>query len=87
MRRTTFDKLLGWIGTSLGVLLLIVATLVLWASAYIHNNVQNQLSAQKITFPRGSGVRTPDRDRRDHAVDDPLREPVRGPAAPHRPAG
>jgi hypothetical protein len=59
MRRTTFDKLLGWIGTGLGVVLLIVASLVLWASAYIHNNVYNQLSAQQITFPTAAAFAHP----------------------------
>ena len=51
MRRTTFDKLLGWIGTSLGVALLVVGGLLLWGSAYVHNTVQGQLAAQQITFP------------------------------------
>ena len=51
MRRTTFDKLLGWIGTSAGVALLIVGGLLLWGSAYVHNTVQGQLAAQQINFP------------------------------------
>ncbi len=51
MRRTTFDKLLGWIGTGAGVALLIVGGLLLWGSAYVHNTVQGQLAAQQITFP------------------------------------
>src|ERR1700760_3710241 len=51
MRRTTFDKLLGWIGTGLGVALLIVGGLLLWGSAYVHNTVQGQLAAQQIYFP------------------------------------
>jgi hypothetical protein len=59
MRRITFDRLLGWVGCSLGVLLLVVATLLLWASAYIHNNVQNQLSAQQITFPAAAAFAHP----------------------------
>jgi len=51
MRRTTFDKILGWVGTSLGIVLLAVGGLVLWGSAYVHNTVQSQLAAQQITFP------------------------------------
>src|SRR5579863_7725166 len=51
MRRTTVDKLLGWIGTSIGVALLATAGLLLWGSAYIHNTVQGQLAAQQISFP------------------------------------
>lgn len=54
MRRTTFDKLLGWTGAGLGVALLVVASLLLWASAYVHNTVQSQLAAQNITFPTAS---------------------------------
>jgi hypothetical protein len=51
MRRTTFDKILGWAGTMLGVVLLAAGGLLLWGSAYIHNTVQGQLAAQQITFP------------------------------------
>jgi len=51
MRRTTFDKVLGWVGTGLGVVLLAAGGLLLWGSAYIHNTVQGQLAAQQITFP------------------------------------
>jgi hypothetical protein len=59
MRRTTFDKLLGWVGTSLGVALLAVGGLLLWGSAYVHNTVQGQLAAQKITFPPASAFAHP----------------------------
>jgi hypothetical protein len=51
MRRAISGKLLGWIGTSLGVALLVAGGLLLWGSAYVHNTVQSQLSAQQITFP------------------------------------
>jgi len=54
MRRTTFDKLLGWVGVSLGIVLLAVGGLLLWGSAYVHNTVHNQLAAQQITFPPAS---------------------------------
>jgi hypothetical protein len=59
MRRTTFDKLLGWIGTSLGVVLLAAGGLLLWGSAYVHNTVQSQLAAQQITFPAASAFAHP----------------------------
>jgi hypothetical protein len=59
MRRTTFDKLLGWIGASLGALLLIAGGLLLWGSAYVHNTVQSQLAAQQITFPPASAFAHP----------------------------
>jgi len=59
MRRTTFDKLLGWIGTSLGIALLVVGGLLLWGSAYVHNTVQGQLAAQQITFPSAAAFAHP----------------------------
>jgi hypothetical protein len=59
MRRITFDKLLGWIGTSLGVALLAAAGLLLWGSAYVHNTVQGQLAAQQVTFPPASAFAHP----------------------------
>jgi hypothetical protein len=59
MRRTTFDKILGWVGTSLGVVLLAIGGLVLWGSAYVHNTVQSQLAAQQITFPPAAAFAHP----------------------------
>ena len=59
MRRTTFDKLLGWIGSLLGIGLLAVGGLLLWGSAYIHNTVQGQLAAQQITFPAAAAFAHP----------------------------
>jgi hypothetical protein len=59
MRRTTFDKLLGWIGSGLGVALLAAGGLLLWGSAYVHNTVQGQLSAQQIYFPPSSAFAHP----------------------------
>jgi hypothetical protein len=59
MRRTTFDKLLGWMGTSVGVALLVVGGLLLWGSAYVHNTVQGQLAAQQISFPPAAAFAHP----------------------------
>jgi len=59
MRRTTFDKLLGWAGVSLGIVLLAAGGLLLWGSAYVHNTVQGQLAAQQITFPPASAFAHP----------------------------
>ena len=59
MRRTSFDKLLGWAGVSLGVVLLAVGGLLLWGSAYVHNTVQSQLAAQQITFPPAAAFAHP----------------------------
>jgi len=59
MSRTNFDKLLGWTGASLGVLLLVAGSLLLWGSTYVHNTVQSQLAAQQITFPPASAFAHP----------------------------
>jgi hypothetical protein len=59
MRRTTFDKLLGWAGVSLGVILLALGGLALWGSAYVHNTVQSQLAEQQIYFPPASAFAHP----------------------------
>jgi hypothetical protein len=59
MRRSTFDKLLGIAGVALGVILLAVGALLLWGSAYIHNDVTNQLAAQKVYFPPASAFAHP----------------------------
>jgi hypothetical protein len=59
MRRTTFDKILGWAGASLGIVLLAAGGLLLWGSAYIHNTVHNQLAAQQIRFPPAAAFAHP----------------------------
>ncbi|HUB42518.1 MAG TPA: hypothetical protein VMA72_27000 [Streptosporangiaceae bacterium] len=59
MRRNTFDKLLGTAGVALGAILLAVGGLMLWGSAYIHNQVTNQLAAQKVYFPPAAAFAHP----------------------------
>ena len=59
MRRNTFDKLLGTVGVTLGVILLAVGGLLVWGSSYIHNQVTNQLAAQKVYFPPASAFAHP----------------------------
>jgi hypothetical protein len=59
MRRTTFDKVLGWVGVSLGVVLLAAGGLLLWGSSYVHNTVTSQLSSQQIYFPPASAFAHP----------------------------
>ena len=59
MRRTTFDKLPGWIGVCFGVVLLAAGGLLVWGSAYVHNTVQGQLAAQQITFPPAAAFAHP----------------------------
>jgi hypothetical protein len=59
MRRNTHEKLLGTVGLVVGVVLLAIGGLTLWGSAYIHNNVTNQLAAQKVYFPAASAFAHP----------------------------
>jgi hypothetical protein len=59
MRRTNFNKLLGWAGTGLGAVLLVAGGLLLWGSAYVHNTVQGQLAAQQISFPPAAAFAHP----------------------------
>jgi hypothetical protein len=59
MRRNSFDKLLGTVGVVFGVILLAVGGLTLWGSTYIHNQVTNQLAAQKVYFPPASAFAHP----------------------------
>jgi hypothetical protein len=57
MRRN--KKLFGIVGLGLGVILLAVAGLLLWGSTYIHNQVTDQLAAQKVYFPPASAFAHP----------------------------
>jgi len=59
MRRTTFDKVLGWVGISLGVIMLAAGGLLLWGSTYVHNTVTSQLSSQQIYFPPAAAFAHP----------------------------
>jgi hypothetical protein len=56
MRR---NKLSGIAGVVLGVVLLAVGGLLLWGSAYIHNDVTSQLAAQKVFFPPAAAFAHP----------------------------
>jgi len=59
MRRTTVNKLLGWTGTTLGIILLAIGGLTLWGSAYVHNTVHSQLAQQQIYFPPAAAFAHP----------------------------
>ena len=51
MRRRTLDALLTTGGLIVATVLLIAGGLLTWASNFVDDNVQTQLSAQKIFFP------------------------------------
>ncbi len=49
-------------GFAAAVLLAVAGGLLLWGSAYVHNTVQNQLSAQQIYFPSAAAFAHPKAD-------------------------
>ena len=49
--RSTLDKLVSWTGLLLAMILLVAGSLLLWGSLFISNEVDKQLSDQKITMP------------------------------------
>ena len=51
MDRKTLDRLLAAAGAVVALVLLVCAALLTWAHVYIHDQVRNQLSAQRIYFP------------------------------------
>jgi hypothetical protein len=54
--RASFDKLISWTGLLLAVVLLIAGGLLTWASVFIGDQVQEQLSSQDITMPEGPAL-------------------------------
>ncbi len=51
MKRKTLDKLLSSAGLLIGVVLLMTAFGAAWAHTFIHNQVHDQLVAEKVYFP------------------------------------
>jgi len=59
MRRNSSRTLIAAASAALAAVLLIAGGLLLWGSAYVHNTVQGQLSAQQITFPPAAAFAHP----------------------------
>ncbi len=51
MRRKTFDVLVSSVGLLLTVVLIVAGALLMWGYTFTNDQVNQQLSAQKITFP------------------------------------
>ena len=49
--RKTLDQLISWTGLILAVVLLAGGGLLIYASNFVHQNVEDQLSQQRITMP------------------------------------
>lgn len=59
LHRSIIDRIMSWIGVSLAVTLLAATFGLAWAHNFIHTQVVEQLSAQKISFPEaGSSALT-----------------------------
>jgi hypothetical protein len=54
--RAAFDKLISWTGVALAVVLLVAGSLLMWAHAFIGNQVHDQLVMQDITMPSGAAL-------------------------------
>lgn len=54
--RATLDKLISWMGIILAVVLLVAGGLLTWASTFIGDQVDQQLSAQKIEMPTEEAI-------------------------------
>ena len=57
MRRKTFDALLATGGLVVAFVLIIAGALGIWAQTFVSNNVHDQLTAQKISFPPVAGIK------------------------------
>jgi len=55
MKRSSFDKIVTFVGFGLGVFLLIAAGLLNWGATFASGTVASQLEAQQITIPDSNG--------------------------------
>jgi hypothetical protein len=56
MSRKVFDRLAGFLGLGLTVVLVVAGGLMMWGHSYATSNVHNQLAAQQIYFPSTAEV-------------------------------
>jgi hypothetical protein len=56
--RKTLDQLISWTGLILAVVLLVAGGLLTYASNFVHQNVEDQLSQQRITMPAAERLET-----------------------------
>jgi hypothetical protein len=54
--RSALDRLVSWTGLALALVLLVAGGLLTWASVFIGDQVQQQLSAQDIVMPEGEAL-------------------------------
>lgn len=51
MKRSTFDRLISFAGLVMAAALVLMSGALLWGHSFIHQQVVDQLSEQRITFP------------------------------------
>src|SRR6476661_2837525 len=56
--RKTLDKLISWTGLIMAAVLVAAGGLLMYASSFVANNVQEQLSQQNITMPAAAALET-----------------------------
>ena len=56
--RSTLDRLVSWTGLVLAAVLLVAGALLVYASSFVSNNVEEQLSQQRITMPAEDRLET-----------------------------
>src|SRR5690242_10129612 len=56
--RKTLDKLISWTGLVMAAVLVAAGGLLMYASSFVANNVQEQLSQQNITMPAAAALET-----------------------------
>ncbi|GAA6524939.1 hypothetical protein [Intrasporangium sp. DVR] len=56
--RKTLDQLISWTGLILAVVLLVAGGLLTYASNFVNQNVEEQLSQQRITMPAAERLET-----------------------------
>lgn len=58
MNRSTLDRLISSVGLTIAVVLLAGGGLLLFANNFIHQQVADQLSVQRIEMPSGAAIET-----------------------------
>ena len=56
--RKTLDRLISWTGLIMAVVLLAIGGLMTYASNFVADNVEQQLSQQDITMPKAEALET-----------------------------
>lgn len=56
MRRSALDKLISYVGLALAAVMFVAGGLLTWASAFVNEQVTNQLVSQRIDMPNEKSI-------------------------------